>query len=197
MIFDTCTCKQNKSSSAKNGNKSAVVYRNVWWQGDLIACWSCLKIFSYLLLSILKEIIKGEAYWRSFPRFIITSYIILSFFFLNNFLSCVNINDLNMSLNYAEWNDLGLQNKPVLLSLCSFKYCWSKTLSETETKNSFSYFDSSTCYIKFSWNNFCVFYSVRETFIMFWKLQLNLYFTGQHKSQNVHVTSIISHLAFE
>lgn len=160
-----------------------------------------LVLFKNIFLSVIIYIKGNHKGWSLLKKLSsVYNYIVYHTYFKkkkNNFLSCVNITDLNMSLNYAEWNDLGLQNKPVLLSLCSFKYCWSKTLSETETKNSFSYFDSSTCYIKFSWNNFCVFYSVRETFIMFWKLQLNLYFTGQHKSQNVHVTSIISHLAFE
>lgn len=28
VFFDACTCEQNKSSSAKDGNKSAVIYRN-------------------------------------------------------------------------------------------------------------------------------------------------------------------------
>lgn len=59
----------------------------------------------------------------------------------------------------------GLQNKPVLQSYYPFVHLsviYEKKLPEAETNNSLTYGDSSTCDIKFSCSNFCVFYPLRN-----------------------------------
>lgn len=133
-----------------------------------------LVLFKNVLLSdLLKEIMKKLS---SVDNYIVYHTCV----FLNNFLGCVNINDLNVSLNYAEWNDLGLQNKPVLLSFRS--YCGSKLCQKQRPITDF--YILTVPRVPSSFHQMIFVYSICwETFVMFGKLQLNLYFTGQNKSE--------------